>query len=190
MTIDRNKMVSLTYNLRLGGATGELIEQASADQPLSFLFGAGLMLPMFEAHLVGKTQGDKFEILLNAQEAYGERDEEAVVDLPKEIFIVNGEFNNELISEGNSVPMMSQGGQRMNGIVLEVTNEYIKMDFNHPLAGDTLHFTGDILEVRDASEEEIAAAIGGGCGGSCGGGCSCDDGCGDKEHGEGGCGCH
>lgn len=190
MTIDRNKMVSLTYNLRLGGAEGELIEQASTEQPLKFLFGAGLMLPMFESHLIGKTQGDKFEILLNSQEAYGERDEDAVVELPKEIFIVNGEFNDELIAVGNSVPMMSQGGQRMNGIVLDVTDEHIKMDFNHPLAGDTLHFTGNILEVRDASEEEIAATLGGGCSGSCGGSCSCDDGCGDHERNNGSCGCH
>ncbi|MFV0520917.1 MAG: peptidylprolyl isomerase [Mangrovibacterium sp.] len=189
MTIDRNKMVTLTYDLRLGGAEGEVIEQATATEPLKFLFGAGLMLPMFESHLVGKKQDEKFEIALKSQDAYGERDEEAVVNLPKDIFIVEGKFDDEMIAVGNHVPMMTQGGQRMNGLVLEVTDENVKMDFNHPLAGEDLHFTGDIIEVRDATEEEIMQTVNGG---GCGGGCSCDsgdcgDGCGD-EHG--GCGCH
>ncbi len=197
MTIDRNKMVTLTYNLHLGGAEGEMIEQASAQAPLKFLFGAGLMLPMFESKLVGKKQGDKFEIDLTSQEAYGERDAEAVVALPKDIFVVEGQFDSEMISVGNHVPMMTQDGQRMTGIVLEVTEETVKMDFNHPLAGEKLHFTGDVLEVRDATEEEIVQALnGGGCGGSCGcDGGDCGDGCGDggHDHGHGGCGscgCH
>lgn len=196
MTIDRNKMVTLTYDLRLGGAEGDVIEQATAETPLKFLFGAGLMLPMFESYLIGKKQGESFEIALKCQDAYGERNKEAVVDLPKEIFIVEGKFDEEMIAVGNQVPMMSQSGQRMNGLVLEVSDEIIKMDFNHPLAGDNLHFTGDIIEVREATDEEIAQVTQGGCGGNCGdcgdgeghGDCNCDgDDCGE---GHGGCGCH
>ncbi|MFV0366033.1 MAG: peptidylprolyl isomerase [Mangrovibacterium sp.] len=192
MTIDRNKMVTLTYSLRLGGAEGEVIEQTTTEAPLKFLFGAGLMLPMFEAHLVGKSQGEAFVIELKSQDAYGERDEEAVVDLPKDIFVVEGKFDDEMIAVGNHVPMMTQGGQRMNGLVLEVTEDQVKMDFNHPLAGEDLHFTGDIIEVRDASDDEIAKFVNGG---GCGGGCSCDgDECGDggcgDDCGDGGCGCH
>ncbi|MFV0553944.1 MAG: peptidylprolyl isomerase [Mangrovibacterium sp.] len=196
MTIDRNKMVTLTYDLRLGGAEGEVIEQATVEQPLKFIFGTGLMLPMFEAYLVGKAQGEKYEISLKAQEAYGERDEEAVVELPKDIFVVEGKFDDEMIAVGNHVPMMTQEGHRMNGLVLEVTDEIVKMDFNHPLAGDDLFFSGDIIEVRDATDEEIAATMNHGCGGGCncgdgdcGDGCDCDD---DKDAGccGGGCDCH
>lgn len=198
MGISKNKMVSLTYDLRIGGAEGELIEQATAERPLTFLYGAGMMLPKFEALLEGMEQGKTFEIELACADAYGELDENAVVDLPKSIFIVDGKFDDELISVGNTVPMMSSSGQRMNGVVLEVTEEIVKMDFNHPLAGEDLHFRGDILEVREASDEEIAATLSGGCGSGCGcgsgdsgcgSGCGCDDESCSTESAHGGCGC-
>lgn len=198
MGISKNKMVSLTYDLRIGGAEGELIEQATAERPLTFLYGAGMMLPKFEALLEGMEQGKTFEIELACADAYGELDENAVVDLPKSIFILDGKFDDELISIGNTVPMMSSSGQRMNGIVLEVTDDIVKMDFNHPLAGEDLHFRGDILEVREASDEEIAATLSGGCGSGCGcgsgdsgcgSGCGCDDESCATESAHGGCGC-
>ncbi|WP_372776014.1 peptidylprolyl isomerase [Mangrovibacterium sp.] len=199
MTISKNKMVSLTYDLRIGGAEGELIEQATAERPLNFLYGAGMMLPKFEALLEGLEQGKAFEINLESADAYGEVDENAVVDLPKSIFIMEGKFDDEMIKVGNTVPMMSTNGQRMNGLVLEVTDETVKMDFNHPLAGEDLHFKGDILEVREATDEEIAATVSGGCGSGCGcgdgesscgdGGCGCDDESCSTESAHGGCGC-
>lgn len=198
MGISKNKMVSLTYDLRIGGAEGELIEQATGERPLTFLYGAGMMLPKFEALLEGMEQGKTFEIELACADAYGEMDENAVVDLPKSIFILDGKFDDELISVGNTVPMMSSSGQRMNGTVLEVTEDIVKMDFNHPLAGEDLHFRGDILEVRDASDEEIAATLSGGCGSGCGcgsgdsgcgSGCGCDDESCSTESAHGGCGC-
>lgn len=191
MEISKNMMVSLTYDLRLDGIDGEIIEQATSEKPLSFVFGAGAMLPKFEALLEGKKQGEKFEISLECKDAYGEEDENAVVDLPKHIFIVDGEFDDEIIKLGNTVPMMSSNGQRMNGIVVEITDDNVKMDFNHPLAGEDLFFNGDIMEVREASDEEIAALVSGGCGcgeGGCGDG-SCDDGSCSSEGGGCGCGC-
>lgn len=198
MVISKNKMVSLTYDLRIGSAEGELIEQASAERPLTFVFGAGLMLPKFEALLEGMEQGKTFNISLMSADAYGEVDENAVVDLPKTIFIMDGKFDDEMIAVGNTVPMMSSNGQRMNGLVLEVTDEVVKMDFNHPLAGEDLFFSGDILEVREATDEEIAATVSGGCGSGCGcgddsscgsGGCGCDDESCSTESSHGGCGC-
>ncbi|MEN6455826.1 MAG: FKBP-type peptidyl-prolyl cis-trans isomerase [Prolixibacteraceae bacterium] len=182
MAITKNKMVSLTYDLRIEGTDGELIEQATAEKPLTFIYGTGMMLPKFESLLEGLEQGKSFEINLNCSEAYGELDENAIVDLPKHIFIIDGSFDEDIIKVGNTVPMMSTSGQRMNGLVLEITNDSVKMDFNHPLAGEDLFFKGEILEVRDATEEEIAASMGG-CG--CGGGCSCKDG----EHEGEACGC-
>lgn len=191
MEIRKNMMVSLTYDLRLDGVDGEIIEQATSEKPLSFVFGAGTMLPKFEALLEGKKQGEKFDISLESKDAYGEEDENAIVDLPKHIFFVDGEFDDEIIKEGNTVPMMSSNGQRMNGIVVEITDDTVKMDFNHPLAGEDLFFSGDVLEVREATDEEIAALFSGGCGcgdGGCGSG-SCDDGSCSTEGGGCGCGC-
>lgn len=104
--------------------------------------------------------------------------------------MVDGKFDDELIAVGNTVPMMSSNGQRLNGLVLEINQENIKMDFNHPLAGEDLFFAGKVLEVREASDEELAQILSGGGCGCDSGGCG-DDGCGDDHHNHshGGCGC-
>lgn len=190
MKIGKNKMVSLTYDLHYDDVEGEMIEQATSEKPLSFIFGAGLMLPKFEASLENLEAGNPFEISLADVDAYGELDENAIVDLPKHIFFIDGEFDEEIVSVGNTVPMMSTSGQRLNGLVLEITDDIVKMDFNHPLAGEHLFFKGEILEVREATDEELAALVSGGCG--CGsGGCGCDDEaeCADGSCSSGSCGC-
>jgi FKBP-type peptidyl-prolyl cis-trans isomerase SlyD len=190
MTIAKDKMVSVTYNLRLDGKEGEIFETAEKTNPLIFLCGAGMMLPAFENGLMDKKVGDTFEIEIPAIDGYGEENADAIVDLPKHIFQVNGKFDEELITPGNSVPMMSSNGQRMEGLVISVEDETVKMDFNHPLAGEDLYFTGEVLEVRDATAEELSSAYSAGCG--CSGGCggeSCESGgCGSDEHGSG-CNC-
>ena len=189
MEIARNRMVTVTYDLRLDDQNGEMIEQATSDRPLQFIYGAGQMLPKFESQLAGLKQGESFEINLNKYEAYGEVNDDAIVELPLNVFMVDGNVDNELVKVGNTVPMMTGDGQRLNGIVLEVSEQAVKMDFNHPLAGEDLHFQGEVLEVRDATDEEIAALFSHGCGcgsGGCGSG-SCDD---DHSHGCGsGCNC-
>jgi len=196
MEITKNRMVTLTYDLRLDDLNGDMIEQATAERPLQFVYGAGQMLPKFEAQLAGLKQGQNFQISLTKFDAYGEVNEDAIVELPLEVFMVDGNFDNDLVKIGNTVPMMTGDGQRLNGIVLEVSDQMVKMDFNHPLAGEDLHFEGEIIEVRDASDEEIAALFSqGGCGcgsGGCGGG-ECDSHDHDHEHhnhGGGGCGCN
>jgi FKBP-type peptidyl-prolyl cis-trans isomerase SlyD len=107
-------------------------------------------------------------------------------ELPKKIFEIEGKIDNEILFEGNVVPMMDSSGNRLMGSVVEIGEDIVTMDFNHPLAGENMYFTGKVLGVRDASAEEIAALFsGGGCG--CG---SCD--CGSKgsgAEGEGSCGC-
>jgi FKBP-type peptidyl-prolyl cis-trans isomerase SlyD len=188
MNVSINKMVTLSYILRADGNEGDVIEQTSKEAPLKFVFGLGQMLPTFESNLSGLKQGDDFEMTLSASDAYGEIDEEAIVDLPKEIFFIDGIFDEERFQPGSQVPMQTSTGQRMNGTILELNDETLKMDFNHPLAGIDLHFKGNIIEVREATEDELMPA---GCGCGCGsgsdgcepGGCS-SDGCGSD-----GCGC-
>ncbi|MDD4225788.1 MAG: FKBP-type peptidyl-prolyl cis-trans isomerase [Mariniphaga sp.] len=189
--ISKNSMVTVTYDLRIDDEQGEVIETATAENPLQFIYGAGSMLPKFESHLEGLKEGDPFIIQLSKNDAYGELNDDAIVELPKHIFIVDGKFDDEMIAVGNTVPMMSSSGQRLNGQVLNIGEEVVKMDFNHPLAGEDLYFTGRVMEVRDATEEELAALLAtGGCG--CGSeGCD-DEGCcsGDHENDQGcGCGC-
>jgi FKBP-type peptidyl-prolyl cis-trans isomerase SlyD len=100
----------------------------------------------------------------------------------------------EMVFEGNVVPLMDNEGNRINAQVVSVSDTHVKVDLNHPLAGENLHFKGTVLEVREATEKELAALTGGGCG-SCGcgdGGCG-DGSCGDEEESGScgsGCGCH
>jgi len=185
MTIAKDKMVSLTYDLRLDGKDGDIFESAGKDSPLVFLYGAGMMLPAFEEALLNKQKGDTFEIAIPAIDGYGEEHQEAIVDLPKSIFEVDGKIDEELITPGNSVPMMSSNGQRMQGLVVSVDDTTVKMDFHNALTGEDLHFKGEILEVRSATEEELKSAYSAGCG--CSGGCG--DGCESGDCGSGGCGC-
>jgi FKBP-type peptidyl-prolyl cis-trans isomerase SlyD len=189
MSISINKMVTLSYTLRADEKGGEIIEQTTAENPLKFIFGAGLMLPMFESNLTGMKQGESFEMNLKAADAYGELDEQAIVDLPKDIFIIDGTFDSERFAIGSQIPMQTSSGQRMNGTVLEVAESSLKMDFNHPLAGVDLFFEGEILEVREATEDELASLSGCGCSSGCGCGPESNDcssgGCCDS----GSCGC-
>jgi FKBP-type peptidyl-prolyl cis-trans isomerase SlyD len=178
--ISKHKMVTLTYDLRIDDEQGEVIEQTSPENPLKFLYGAGTMLPKFEEHLKGLKDGEPFTIKLSKFNAYGDVNQEAIVELPIHIFLTDGKFDDELISVGNTVPMMNSNGQHLNGVVLDVNEDNVKMDFNHPLAGEDLFFAGKILEVREPSEDELAQVFNG-CSG-----CSGDD-CGSGH--EGGCGC-
>ncbi|MCW3804694.1 FKBP-type peptidyl-prolyl cis-trans isomerase [Plebeiibacterium marinum] len=195
MEISRNKMVTLSYVLRLNGFEGEIVEETSEEKPLEFIFGTGRMLQMFENKLEGLKAGEEFKFELKADDAYGQINEEAKVNIPKNIFEVNdGKMDEELIKVGNMVPMQDAQGNRLNGIVLDVTDEHVQMDFNHPLAGDDLFFSGAVKEVREATDEEIMAVVGGGgCGSGCGCGdaqTGCDSGsCGSDGSGSGGCGC-
>jgi FKBP-type peptidyl-prolyl cis-trans isomerase SlyD len=210
MEIKVGKFVSATYDLFVGGygETPELMEKATTEAPLTFISGTGQMLEAFEDNLAGLKEGSKFDFVIAAENAYGEYDDEHVMDLPRNMFEVDGNFDDKVIFAGNVIPMMDNMGNRMNASVVEVKEDVVVLDFNHPLAGETLHFVGEIIEVRDASEQELAdltSSGGGGCGsggcGSCGsGGCGSHD---DEEemehshsHGGGGggcgsgCGCH
>lgn len=196
LEIGKYSMVTLTYDLRVDDEQGEVVEQATETQPLEFLYGAGAMLPKFESQLAGLREGEPFTIKLAKNDAYGDVNADALVELPKHVFLVDGNFDDELIKLGNTVPMMSSNGQRLNGLVLEINDEIVKMDFNHPLAGEDLFFAGKVLGVREASEEEVSQILsgGGGCGcgsggGSCGSGGCGDDSCSTEESAGGGCGC-
>lgn len=157
MTINDNKVVSLTYELRTDDENGQqtLVEKVEQDNPMVFLYGVGGLLERFEDNIRGKSIGDTFEFSINPEEGYGEIDEEAVVTLPKEVFKVNGKIDSNMLQPGNFIPMTDNEGNRLQGKVLEVEDENILMDFNHPLAGKNMHFKGEVVGIRDATAEEM-----------------------------------
>ena len=201
MNISEGKIVSLVYKLNLNDRKGDLIETIEKEKPLEFLYGAGFLLPLFEQNISGLTKDQSFSFPLKSENAYGSIREEMVVDIPSKSFEVNGKMDDSMIQIGKSIPMRDQSGNRMIGRITQVDNEFVTMDFNHPLAGQDLFFEGEVIGVREPTEEELNdlhAHNHGGCscssGDSCGDG-SCEDGCGcdsdaTSQHNEhSGCGC-
>ncbi len=156
MSIAQNKVVSLTYELRQDNETGDLIEVVKADQPFVFLFGAGGLLPEFESNLAGKVIGSNFAFQILAVNAYGEFDEGALEYVPKEIFMIDGKLAEDMLQPDRLINLRDQDGHLVRARVAEVGEAEVLLDFNHPLAGVNLYFTGEILDIREATAEEIA----------------------------------
>ena len=156
MVVDKHNVVSLTYQLRSPDAGGETVEVADRENPLVFIYGAGNMLAAFENNLTGKKSGDTFNFNLSVEEAYGPIEAEAVLDLPIENFMSEGKVAEEYMVPGTVLTMRDEQGYPVRGKVVSRSLESVKMDFNHPMAGKTLNFQGEIIEIRKASPDEIA----------------------------------
>ncbi|HKK63172.1 MAG TPA: peptidylprolyl isomerase [Bacteroidales bacterium] len=189
MEIIKEKVVSITYELRKDEKNGDLVEQVTSENPLTFLYGTGGMLPKFEENLAGMTAGEEFSFGLTSEEAYGPVIDNAIVDVPIDVFKVDGNIDNNILKIGNMVPMMDNSGNRLNGKVLEIKENAVSMDFNHPMAGKDLFFSGKVTDVRDATAEELSHGHVHGTEGCNGENCS-DENCKDHNDKDGcGCGC-
>lgn len=179
MRIENNKMVSLIYELRENDGKGDIIETIDSSRPLRFLFGTGKLIPSFEGNISELKPGDPFSFAIKAEEAYGEKREEMVIDVPVSVFMVDGKVDQNICKVGNQVPMMDNQGNQLSGTVLEIKGESVSMDFNHPMAGTDLYFSGKILDVSEPTQEDLnpPAHSCSGCNTSnhsdCSGGCSC-----------------
>ena len=193
MKIAQNAVVEFSYDLEVDG---QIVDKTTKEKPLDYIHGTGGLLPKLEAHIEGMEPGDKFEITLSPADGYGDVNPDMIIDLPKSAFEVNGEVREDLLVPGNTIPMLNSMGGVIPGVVLEVSEDSVKMDLNHQMAGKTLHFTGEILTVREATEKELTEGLHGefvhscGCGGCHGhdGGCGSD--CGGECGSDCGCGCH
>lgn len=194
MELTDNKFLAVSYKLyAIADGEKELIEETTTDKPYQFISGLGTTLEAFEDHILGLNKGDKLNLTLTSEEAYGDYNEEHVIELPKNLFEIDGKFDHENIVAGNIVPLMNADGQRFNGLVREVQEDIVIMDMNHPLAGAELNFVGEVIENRVATPHEIQGMINmltheGGCG--CGSSCGCEDEeCGSDCGCSGSCGC-
>ncbi len=158
MKIEANKVVKIVYELEIGeGNNKEMLEIVQDDEPMVFIQGMSGLPEAFEAQLDGLQAGDEFKFSVNAADGYGEPDPEAIIDFPIENFkIEDGKVPEGMLEIGNMIPFSNDEGNRMNGRIVEITDEFVILDFNHPLAGQNMHFSGKVLGVRDATKDEIA----------------------------------
>ena len=173
MKIGKEMAVAISYTLTVDG---EVADQATKEAPLKFVYGIGMLLPKFEEYLLGLEAGDKYAFTLSPEEGYGVKNPQMVIDVPKAAFEINGTIEEGLLTIGNRIPMMTQMGQPVIGVVVEVTDEAVKMDFNHPMADKTLNFEGEVVDVHEATDDDYPHSCGCGCGEE---GCGCDGNCED-----------
>lgn len=179
------------FSYKLYNAEDEsLLYEVLSERPENMIFGVTPgVLPGLLPAMEGLGAGDSFEVTLSPAAAFGEYSDEDVMNLERAIFERDGELVED-VKVGAVVPMMTAEGYRVMGRVLNVGDKEVRMDFNHPFAGLTVTFKGEICSVREATEAELHPTSGcGGCGGGCGSGCG--DGC--DSHNGGGCGsgcCH
>jgi FKBP-type peptidyl-prolyl cis-trans isomerase SlyD len=187
MAINENSVVSMEYQV-MEADTKNVVDSNVGQDPLEFIIGKGQIIPGLESELMKLDAGEKADVIVAPENAYGEYNEEAVQTLPKE------QFAGIELKEGMTLYGSGEGGQTVQVVVKSFNDEEVNIDYNHPLAGKTLMFTVTIMGVRAATEEEIATGIVGGmasAGGCCGGGhCDSDHDHGHKhehKHDEGGC---
>ena len=155
MKITQNSVVSLKYTLA-NNQTGEKIEETNESNPLVFLFGVGSLIPEFEQNLDGLVANDTFDFAIKAENAYGMPSDANFAVIPLSVFFdEKGEFVAEMFPVGAMIPMSDNQGNHLQGTIKDIIDGNIIMDFNHPLAGADLHFTGSVLDVRDATKEEL-----------------------------------
>lgn len=159
MKISSNKVVVMHY--AVSDSEGTLIDSSYDHQPLAVIHGTGYLIPGLEDALLDHQVGDKFEVSVNAEQAYGERNDNFVQNVPKAMF-----EGIEDLDVGTQLRATTDDGEQ-TVIVIDISDDEITVDGNHPLAGIDLNFDVEILEVRDATEEELSHG---------------------HVHGEGGCG--
>ena len=144
-----DKVVSLDYTLRL--EDGEVVDSSSGRDPLEFIQGQGQIIPGLEKELYGMEVGEEKAVTVNPEEGYGERLADRVQTVPRNAFPDDMD-----LEEGMQVRLQdSNSGQVFEAFVVEIQPENVVLDFNHPLAGETLHFDVKITDVREATDDEL-----------------------------------
>ncbi len=157
MQIDNHKVGAITYNLRLQDEDGDfdVVEVVDEQDPMYFIWGLSGLPEEFENNLLGLSAGDTFDFRIAPEKGYGEVDPGAIIDLPRSLFEEEGVNTDELLVLGNSIPMTNEEGDRLQGIVVDIGQETVTLNFNHPLAGREMDFSGKIVLVRNATATEL-----------------------------------
>lgn len=168
MAISNNSLVKINYKGTL--KDGSVFDSSEGREPLEFIYGVGMIIPGLEKGLEGLSGGEKKTVEVKAEEAYGPVMEQAVQQVPKDQFPADVELKPGL-------QLAAQGPQGTIPVkIKEVKDDVVIVDFNHPLAGQDLTFEVEVLEEKDATEEDKQRILGPMMGNGCGGGCAgCED---------------
>jgi FKBP-type peptidyl-prolyl cis-trans isomerase SlyD len=178
MVIEKDRVATIDYSLKNSG--GEVLDSSEGAEPLVYLHGNDNIIAGLEKHLVGKKAGDKVDCVVPAKEGYGERDDSLVFKVKRSEFGEGAEIEVGMQFEAHG----EDGAQIVT--VAGIEGDDVTIDANHPLAGVELHFAVSVVDVREATAEELEH-------GHVHGGCECEGGCGDDDCGcdhDSGCGCH
>lgn len=186
MKIEPGKYFEIAYKLYRINEDGseELVHEVTADDPDRVIDGVTIgLVEALDKDLAGKEAGYKFNLTAMPEEAFGPYTQDEIYRIPRERMTVDGKFDEEMFAPGEIIPLRTPDGFRIDGVVLELTPENVVIDLNHPLAQDKVRFEGEVLVVREPTDDELHPKHGCCCGGGdCGGGD-----CGDHSCGEGGC---
>ncbi len=146
MKVEWNSIVGIAYTLT-DNKTGKELEKTPDENTMKFKFGVGELLPKFEKNILGLTDGDKFDFVVQFADAFGPVDAYAIFDIPKDTFEVDSKVDEEMLVIGNSIPLTDNKGNKHLGVITHILDDAVTMDFNHPLAGVDLRFSGNIIQV-------------------------------------------
>lgn len=155
MKIEENRIVTMSYELRDQKPEGELLEVVDIAYPFIFFYKSEGILDTFQEQLRGLQRGDVFDFILPCEEAYGEKKSSEIVKVPIERFVIDQEMGENIQEVGQYVAITQEDGKQYNGIVIEKNPMYLTVDLNHAMAGKDLHFKGRILNVRNATTDEL-----------------------------------
>jgi len=136
------------FHYTLTNDQGKILDSSEGEDPLSYIHGSEMIIPGLEKELAGKSAGDKFNVSIEPEGAYGERDEELVQTISRDEFPPD-----QKLEPGMQFHAQSEGGTQLITI-MEIGDDEISIDANHPLAGERLNFDVELLEVREATEDE------------------------------------
>ena len=147
--VEDNKVVSLHYTLT--SDEGEVLDSSEGGQPLEFVQGQGQIIPGLEKELYDMEVGEEKQVTVPPAEGYGERQPDQVQALPRDAFPADMD-----LEEGMAVQMRdSNTNQVYQAVITDVRPDSVQVDFNHPLAGESLNFDVKVAGVRDATDEEL-----------------------------------
>jgi FKBP-type peptidyl-prolyl cis-trans isomerase SlyD len=147
LTVKDGQVVSMEYTLRV---SGDVVDSSEGGAPLDYLHGYDNIVPGLEAELTGMEIGQSKDVSVAPEDAYGEYDEEAFADIPRSQF--PAEFPLEV---GLELEVEDEDGEPMVATIESIEGDTVTLDFNHPLAGETLDFTIKIVGIRPATKEEL-----------------------------------